>query len=135
MTNSNKTFKSLKASSSFELVYEKGMFLISRDKKIKVNYIFNYGDKEHIIKAGISVSSKKGNSVWRNRIKRIIKEALKSYEDLLIELNKQINAGLWMVFSPHSIDQTKNKKIFLKDIKPSILDILKRLTKNSTPAG
>lgn len=135
MTNSKKVFRSLKAGIGFELVYEKGNVLISQDKKLKVKYILNSEDIEHSVKIGLSVSSKKGNSVWRNRIRRIIKEALQTSEDLLKDISRQINTGLWMVFSPHSIDQTNYKKIFLKDIQPSIRDLLMRLKKKSSPTG
>ena len=133
MTNSKKVFRSLKAGSGFELVYEKGKVLISQDKKLKVKYILNSEDKEHNIKIGLSISSKKGNSVWRNRIRRIIKEALQTSEDLLKDISQQVNTGLWMVFSPHIIDQTNNKKIFLKDIQPPIRDLLVRLKNKSSP--
>ena len=127
VTNRKGNFNILKTDSEFEVVYKKGMFIVSPDKKLKANYLVIPENKKQKIRIGLSVSSKKGNSVWRNRIKRIIKEALRSNDYLLKDIISQINAGLWIVFSPHTIDQTNYKKVFLKDIQKSVLDILTQL--------
>ena len=127
VTNRKGDFNILKTDSEFEVVYKKGMFIVSPDKKLKANYLIIPENKKQKIRIGLSVSSKKGNSVWRNRIKRIIKEALRSNDYLLKDIISQINAGLWIVFSPHTIDQTNYKKVFLKDIQKSVLDILTQL--------
>ena len=127
MTNRKGDFNILKTDSEFEVVYKKGMFIVSPDKKLKANYLIIPENKKQKIRIGLSVSSKKGNSVWRNRIKRIIKEALRSNDYLLKDIMSQINAGLWIIFSPHTIDQTNYKKVFLKDIQKPVLDILTQL--------
>ena len=126
MTNSTRNFENLKTSKRFELVCKEGTILISRDKKLKANYLLSK-DNNQITKIGLSVSSKKGNSVWRNRFRRIIKEALRSYEAKLERITSKIDTGLWIVFSPHILDQTIQRKVFLKDIQPALLDILTKL--------
>lgn len=127
VTNKKKYLGSLKTNSEFELVYKRGSFIVSPDKKLKASYLIIPENKEKKIRIGLSVSSKKGNSVWRNRIKRIIKEALRSYDYLLNDIVKQVNTGLWIIFSPHLIDQTNYKKVFLKDIQKAAFDILIQL--------
>ena len=133
--NIEKVFKKLKNENEFELVYKKGRAIISGDKKIKANY-FLESDNENIkIKIGLSISSKKGNSVWRNKIKRLIREAIRLNRETLLGTLEQKNANLFIIFSPHSINQTNYKEIFLKDISASVLDIITRLNDEIVPAN
>lgn len=138
MTNSRKSVKPVEKKivfnrlindRDFELVYKTGLVIISEDKKIKANYLFESKDINNTVKIGLSVASKKGNSVWRNRLKRILRESLRMDRENLQNIIELINANLLIIFSPYSINQTNSKKIFLKEIKPAIWDILKRIGK------
>jgi ribonuclease P protein component len=133
--NIEKVFKKLKKENEFELVYNKGSAIISGDKKIKANYFLKSDTENKNIKIGLSISSNKGNSVWRNKIKRLIREAIRLNRETLLSTLEQKNANLFIIFSPHSINQTNNKKIFLKDIKASVLDIITRLKNKLVPAN
>jgi ribonuclease P protein component len=113
----------------FELVYKTGRVVISEDKKLKANYLFESKDINNAVKIGLSVASKKGNSVWRNRIKRILRESVRTNREHLRNIIELKNANLLIIFSPYSINQINSKKIFLKEIKPAVLDILKRIGK------
>lgn len=138
MTKSRKSVKPIEKTfifdrlindSDFELVYKMGRVVISEDKKIKAKYLFESKERNNTAKIGFSVASKKGNAVWRNRIKRILRESLRIERETLRNIIEQINTDLLIVFSPYSINQTNSKKIFLKEIKPAVLDILKRIEK------
>jgi len=113
----------------FELVYKTGHVVISEDKKIKAKYLFESKDINNTVKIGLSVVSKKGNCVWRNRIKRILRESVRIDREILRSIIEIKNEGLLIIFSPYSLNQTNSKKIFLKEIKPAVLDILKRIGK------
>jgi len=113
----------------FELVYKRGSVVLSEDKKIKANYLFESKDINNTVKIGLSVASKKGNSVWRNRIKRILRESLKIDREILRNIIELKNENLLIIFSPYSINQTNSKKVFLKEIKPAIWNILIRIGK------
>ncbi len=129
MPNENKVvaINRLKNDKDFELVFKKGTAIISEDRKIKAKYLFSNETKNRTIKFGVSVTSKKGNSVWRNRIKRILREALIKEKETLLGIANQINKTLLIIFSPYSLDQNCSNKIFLREIKPSVLDILNKL--------
>jgi len=122
-------FDRLVNDSDFELVYKLGRVIISEDKKLKAKYYFSKSGGNITIKIGLSVVSKKGISVWRNRMKRILRESLRTDREILRNIIEQKNEDLLIIFSPYSINQTNSKKIFLKDIKSSVLDILKRIGK------
>jgi len=113
----------------FELVYKTGRVVISEDKKIKAKYLFENKNINNTFKIGLSVISKKGNSVWRNRIKRILRESVRINREHVRNIIELKNADLLIIFSPYSINQTNSKKIFLKEIRPAVLDILKRIGK------
>ena len=142
MTNNHKAFESskkkiksvdrLKNDNDFELVYEKGITITSEDKKIKAKYLFIKKTKNGSSKFGITVISQKGNSVWRNRLKRILREAVIKEETTLLNIADQKNSNLLVVFSPHLINQNNSKKIFLNDIKPAVLNIIKSLIKTES---
>lgn len=122
-------FDRLVNDSDFKLVYKLGRVIISEDKKLMAKYYFSKSGGNITIKIGLSVVSKKGISVWRNRMKRILRESLRTDREILRNIIEQKNEDLLIIFSPYSINQTNSKKIFLKDIKPSVLDILKRIGK------
>jgi len=122
-----KNFEWLKNDRDFEFVYSKGRTIISEDKKLKARYLFIDKIENIKVKAGLSVISKKGNSVWRNRVKRILRESLRKEVEKLLAIAKQKSSDLLIIFSPYSIDQNKFRKIYLEDINTSVLEILNRL--------
>jgi len=117
----------LKSDKDFELIYGKGIAIISEDKKLKAKYLFLNRIENNRTKFGVSVISKKGNSVWRNRIKRILREALLKERDKLLDIANQKNSTLLIIFSPYTINQKSSKKIFLKDINPAVLNLLNKI--------
>ena len=129
MTNKNKAkvINRLKNDKDIELVFGKGTVIISEDRKIKAKYLLSNVTINGTIKFGITVSSKKGNSVWRNRIKRILREALIKEKETLLDIANQINKSLLIIFSPYLLDQNCSKKISLREIKPAVFDILNKL--------
>ena len=125
--NKAKVINRLKNDKDFELVFGKGTVIISEDRKIKAKYLLSNETINGTIKFGITVTSKKGNSVWRNRIKRILREALIKEKETLLDIANQINKTLLIIFSPYSLDQNCSKKISLREIKPAVFDILNKL--------
>ncbi len=122
-----KNFEWLKNDKDFELVYKKGRTIISEDKKLKARYLFIDRIENINVKAGLSVISKKGNSVWRNRVRRILRESLRKEVEKLLAIAKQKNSDLLIIFSPYSIDQNNSRKIYFRDINIPVLEILNRL--------
>ena len=128
MTIGVKIFERLKGKSDIDAVYKKGKTIFSTDKKLKA-ILLSSESRINKIRVAITVSSKAGNSVWRNRIKRIIRESIRQEKDFLkdqININKQ---ELSIIFSTYRLNQGNFDKIFLKDIKPAVIDILNKITK------
>lgn len=96
--------KRLKKQKDFNLVFNKG-------KKIYSNSLTLIYLKSEELKFGICVSKKHGKAVLRNRIKRLIRAAFKSFE-------KNINNNYYLVIIPKvNNEKIYDYNIFLKDIK------------------
>lgn len=129
MTKGVKIFERLKGKSDIDAVYKKGKTIISTDKKLKAFLLSSEG-RINKIRVAITVSSKAGSSVWRNRFKRIIRESIRQEKEFLkdrININKQ---ELSIIFSPFRLNQGNVDQVFLKDIKPAVTDILNKIAKS-----
>ena len=130
MTREVKIFDRLKSENDIEAVYKNGKVIISLDRKLKAIHLSSES-LTHRLRFAVTVSSKTGNSVWRNRLKRIIREALRQEKVLLKERVLNEKSELSIIFSPYRINQVNLKRLFLKDIKPAVTDILNKLIKST----
>lgn len=117
----------IKLKRDFQKVYTKGKILYSSQKKIKVNYYLESSVNEGGIKAAFVVSKKAGNAVWRNRVKRLLREAYRTNKLLLKDLCISKNQLLLMIFSPNIINQKQNKKIKLDLILDDLIGLLDKM--------
>jgi ribonuclease P protein component len=111
-------------------VYKNGKVIISTDKKLKANYL-SYKGETNQVKIATSVSSKAGNSVWRNRLRRIIRESLRQEEDILKKCVLNNNLNLSIIVSPYRINLGNLKHPCLKDIQLAVVDIIYRINKST----
>jgi ribonuclease P protein component len=119
----------VKLKRDFQKIYTKGNILYSSQNKLKVNYYLESSVNESGIKAAFVVSKKAGNAVWRNRIKRLFREAFRNNKLPLSQACYSKNILLLMSFSPNNLSQKQNNKIdlsFLFDDFVLLLDKLKR---------
>lgn len=114
----------IKSKKEFELVYSRGEILFSPSNKLKSVFFIDRNPDMIGIKTAFAVSRKSGNAVWRNRIKRILREAYRLNKSELKNACGNRNLKLLLVFSPGNLNQTSNKKIFLKDIMSDVNDLL-----------
>ncbi len=116
----------IKKKKDFELIYSSGNIIISSDQKIKAIYLKEKNPKPGVIIAA-AVSKKAGIAVWRNRMKRLIKESYRLNKKILTDICFQNKILLKVVFSPNAYNEKKNKKINLNDVMPGVLDIMLKL--------
>ena len=117
----------LKSKKTTEKIFNSGKVIYSSDKKLRAHYLLHKSPNDCGIKSSVAVSKKAGNAVWRNRAKRLIREAnrLSNNELVLCCLDKEMR--LEIIFAINNLNQETNKKISLKDIKFSIEEILNRV--------
>lgn len=115
----------IKSKTELEKIYSLGKIVFSRDKKIKANYIYTSRNIQPEFRYAVTISSKSGSSVWRNRFKRLIRESVRSEIELITEIVFMQESNLSIIFSPGRLKENSRKKIFLADIKPAVTEILK----------
>ena len=81
----------VKKKRDFEKVYSSAKVLFSSDRLIKVHFLCVDSNLSGV-KIAAAVSKKVGNAVWRNRVKRLVKETYRLNKTPLLEkvLNKNI---------------------------------------------
>jgi ribonuclease P protein component len=131
LTKEVKIFDRLKRANDIEAVYKNGNVIISTDRKLRASHLSSESITNQI-RIAVTVSSKAGSSVWRNRLKRIIRESLRLEKDILKEIVFKKKSELSIIFSQYRINQVNQKHLFLKDIKPAVTDILNKLNKTTS---
>ena len=121
-------FEKLKSRKEIKRVISFGVNIISDDKKIKAIYLTEKTEKKTSVKITPAVFKKLGCAVWRNRIKRLIRESYRLNKKDLIQKSNQKKIDLKIIFSPKNINENKNKHIGLEEILPSMLDVMKKIT-------
>lgn len=117
----------IKRKKDFQKIYNAGKTVISQDKKFKAVYFFEKTEKNPGVKIAAAVYKKSGNAVWRNRIKRLIKEAYRLNKKILIEISNEKKIILEVIFSPNLLNQKKNKLLYYKDVSPGIIEIMLKI--------
>jgi ribonuclease P protein component len=117
----------VKKKNDFEKVYSSAKILFSSDLLIKSLYIID-PDKQFIgVKIVPAVSKKAGKAVWRNRVKRLIKESYRLNKSTLLRKTLEKKVGILIIFSPNKLSESKNKKLYLKDIYKSVVELIDKI--------
>ena len=120
----------IKSRKDIEGLYSDGKTLFSSTKKIKAIYIINENSNEPGVKISVAIGHKSGNAVWRNRVKRLLRESFRLNKHIIIKKAKDFSFFIRMIFLPYSINMRKNKNIYLNDIMPDVIDIMSRISIN-----
>lgn len=114
--------------SEFDQVYSKGQKVLSEKNIIIARFLLlSSEEKTGRIKIGISISSKAGKSVWRNRLRRLVWSSLLLEKESLTRLKKSVESDLLIVFSPYQINQYNRKKIEFLEVQNAINIIIKKV--------
>lgn len=117
----------IKSRKNFESIFTGGETTYSSDNIIRANYKLDTAHGGGGVMFAVAVSKKLGNAVWRNRAKRLIREAYRYNKIGLIEKCKAKNVLLEIIFSPQALSQIKNQRIGLSKIEPPIKEIISKL--------
>lgn len=121
----------IKSRKDFEELYSKGIILFSSTKKIKAIYIIDQNSIKPGVKISVAIGHKSGNAVWRNRVKRLLRESFRLNKNIIMKKAEELRLFIRIIFSPYSINMRKNKSIYLKDIMPDVIDIMSRISINA----
>ena len=117
----------VKKKNDFKKVYSSTKILFSSDLLIKSLYAIDIDKKFVGVKIGVAVSTKVGQAVWRNRIKRLIKESYRLNKQALLKKTIEKKICLLIIFSPNKLSETKNKKVYYNDICSSVIELINKI--------
>ncbi len=114
----------VKKKREFEKVYSSARVLFSLDRLIKVHFLCVDSKSTSGVKIGVAVSKKAGKAVWRNRVKRLVKEAYRLNKKPLLEKVFVKKSQILLVFSPNRLSERNKKKIYLSDVSPGVVELI-----------
>jgi ribonuclease P protein component len=117
----------IKKRKDFELIFSTGRFVYSSGKVLRAHYLIENGTDDQVVIIAPVVVKKLGNAVWRNRVKRLIKESYRLNKEILTEVSLRKNVLLKVIFSPNILNEEKNKHLSCKEISPHIVDIMLKI--------
>lgn len=116
----------IKSKNDFALVYSSGKTINSYSLKLKAIF-FVQETNESGVKAAFVVYKKAGKAVWRNRIKRLLRESYRLNKNSLVELCRTKGVSLLVVFAARSLNEQSNKTITLPEVMPDVLDLIEKI--------
>ncbi len=117
----------IKSRKDFDEIFSSGKTIFSADKKIRAIFVVVENSSKPCVKIAAAVNKKAGHAVWRNRVKRLLKEAYRYNKEIVWQVVLKKNSILKIVFLPNNISEKRNKKIFLTEVMPAMIDILSKL--------
>ena len=116
----------VKKKRDFEKIYNFANVLFSSDRLIKVHFLCVDSNASGI-KIAAAVSKKAGKAVWRNRVKRLIKESYRLNKKPLLEKVLEKKLQLLLVFAPNRLSEASNKKTCLQDVSPGVVELMNKI--------
>lgn len=117
----------IKSKKEFDLVYSDGEVLYPESKKIKSSIFIERNPDIVGVKTAYAVSRKTGSAVWRNRLKRLLRESYRLNKELLKTACEEKKLEILLIFSPNTINQENRRKILLKEIMPEVVDLMNQI--------
>jgi ribonuclease P protein component len=114
----------IKSRKDFQKIYEFGKVVYSQGMNIKATYIIEENSAVPGIEIASAVSKKAGKAVWRNRLKRLIKESYRLNKENVVNSAVEKSLLVKIIFSPNWLNQKTNKNIKLKNVMPEVADIM-----------
>ena len=116
----------IKRRKEIELIYQTGTTVLSSDKIIKAVYNFE-NQQTTKISVAAAVSKKTGNAVWRNRLKRLIRQSYRLVKSDFYNACQQNKKSARIIFSPNRINQKNFKIVRLSDVMPGVSDVIGKI--------
>lgn len=116
----------IKSKKEFQLVFTEGNTLVSNSRKLKAIFYIYSSDTPNC-KVAFAIFKKAGNAVWRNRVKRILRELYRTNKHIILKRIK--NKSVLLVFSLNKVSKKNYPKISLNNLNEDVLDLLNKVSR------
>ena len=117
----------IKKRNDFELIFSSGKLVYSSGRVLRAHYLIEQNTEKCGVIIAPVVSKKLGNAVWRNKVKRLIKESYRLNKEILTEISLKKSVLLKIIFSPNILNGKKNKILSYNEIMPHIFEIMTKI--------
>ncbi len=117
----------IKRKKEFDLIYTKGETIYSSSLSIKATFYINNNSDFTGVKVAFVVSRKAGKAVWRNRIRRLLRESFRLNKQILKSFCDEKKIGLYLILASNTLNEDKNKKIKLCNVMPDVIELMNKI--------
>lgn len=118
----------IKEKKNIQLLIQEGSSVFSSRNSLKAIYLIQDSDKPGV-KIAVGISKKAGKAVWRNKLKRLIRNAYRLNKIPLIKSAQQKNKSVLILFTSLSYNEQNNKNLFYDEIVKEVKSLLEKITK------
>lgn len=118
----------IKEKKNIQLLIQEGSSVFSSKNSLKAIYLIQESDKPGV-KIAVGISRKAGKAVWRNKLKRLIRNAYRLNKIPLLKSAQQKNKLVLIIFTSLGYNEQNNKKLFYADIVDEVKSLLEKITK------
>lgn len=109
----------------FEQIYSSSKILFSSDHLLKANCSISSELADFRVRIAVAISKKAGKAVWRNRVKRLIKESYRLNKQIIYDILN--DKSVTIVFSSNRLSEKEFSKLKLNDVLPGIVELIKKI--------
>lgn len=123
----------IKSKKIFEKTLLFGTKLYSKSQRIKCSFILEKLDseskKESLIKVAFVIGRKTGKAVWRNKVKRKLREIYRLNKHSIISLLGQYSKKLYLIISASKLNESFHRKVNYKELEGDVLELFETIKK------
>ncbi|MFN3873447.1 MAG: ribonuclease P protein component [Ignavibacterium sp.] len=121
-------YERIKEKKKIQLLIQDGSSVFSSRNSLKAIYLIQ-DSNEPGVKIAVGISRKAGKAVWRNKLKRLIRNAYRLNKIPLLETAKQKNKLVLILFTSLSYNELNNKKLFYREIETEVKSLIDKIEK------
>jgi len=122
-------FERVKKKKDFEEIYNSNKVFFSKNNLLKSYILIKKEAENPGVKFAAAVSKKAGKAVWRNRIKRLLKESYRQNKQSILNKSIEKKISLFIIISPNRLSEKNNKNIYLHDISSAAIELIEKIEK------
>lgn len=126
-------YERIKEKKKIQQLIKEGSSVFSSKNTLRAIYLIldkSLGKKEFNagIKIAVGISKKAGSATWRNRLKRLIKNAYRLNKQELLKTSIENNKSLLILFTAINLNQKNNRKLSFGEINSEVISLLNKIS-------
>lgn len=121
-------YERIKEKKNIQLLIQDGSSVFSSKNSLKAIYLIQ-DSNEPGVKIAVGISRKAGKAVWRNKLKRLIRNAYRINKIPLVKSAQQKNKQVLILFTSISYNEQNNKKLHFNEIAEEVKSLLNKIEK------